>query len=57
MVAEEDEPIFSSPIQVISPQDRQEKQSGSPSEITIKFSQSGSFRKILEKENEDESEN
>ena len=50
---QEDE-MFSSPIQGIELSNKRTN-NGSPSEMTIQFCQSGSFKKIVEKENEDES--
>ena len=54
MMSEEDEAIFNSPIQVIDHSDSLGKGTDSPSGIVLN---SGSFRKIVEKDNEDESEN
>lgn len=51
---QEEEEIFSSPIQGIELSSKRPN-NGSPSEMTIEFCQTGSFKKIIEKENEDES--
>lgn len=53
---EQEDEIFSSPIQGIELSNKRAN-NGSPSEMTIQFCQTGSFKKIIEKENEDESEN
>lgn len=53
---EHEDELFSSPIQAIELSSKRNN-NGSPSEMTIEFCQSGSFKKILQKENESQSEN